>query len=125
MASLLEPYTTGALSLRNRVVQSATVTNLGRNDRVTDAQVAFYAERAAGGVGLVITEGLAVHPSSIPTHTVPLAYDERLVPEFEKLAEAVHCEGARILGQLWHAGRQALWNPMQLPWSASSERRGT
>ena len=122
MGSLLEPYTAGALSLRNRVVQSATVTNLGRNDSVTDAQVAFYAERAAGGVGLVITEGLAVHPSSIPTHTVPLAYDERLRPDFERLATAVHREGALILGQLWHAGRQALWNPMQLPWSASSER---
>ena len=71
---------------------------------------------------MVITEGLAVHASSIPTHTVPLAYDDAMVPEFARLAGAVQKHGARVLGQLWHAGRQALWNPMQLPWSASSER---
>ncbi len=122
MGSVLEPYKAGRLELRNRIVQAATVTNLGRNDYVTDEQVAFYAERAAGGVGLVISEGLAVHHSSIPTHTVPLAYDEALVGDFARMASAVHAEGARVLGQLWHAGRQALWNPMQLPWSASSER---
>ncbi|MGI9658661.1 MAG: NAD(P)-binding protein [Gaiellaceae bacterium] len=122
MGTLLESYSAGRLDIRNRVVQSATVTNLGRNDAISDVQVSFYAARAAGGVGLVVTEGLAVHTSSIPTHTVPLAYEERMVPDFARLAGAVNEQGARILGQLWHAGRQALWNPMQLPWSASSER---
>ena len=120
--SLLDPYSSGRIDLRNRVVQGATVTNLGRNDEISATQVEFYAERARGGVGLVVTEGLAVHPSSIPTHTVPLAFDEGLVPGFARLADAVHAEGAALVGQLWHAGRQALWNPMQLPWSASSER---
>ena len=122
MAELLEPFRSGRLDLRNRLAQGATVTNLGGNDALSDRQIAFYAERAAGGVGLVITEGLAVHRSSIPTETVPLAYEEAMVPRFGELASAVQREGARILGQLWHAGRQALWNPMQLPWSASSER---
>lgn len=122
MTSVLEPFALRRLSLRNRLVQGATVTNLGRNDALSDEQISFYAERAAGGVGAVVTEGLAVHPSSIPTHTVPLAYDAELIPDFSRLATAVHAGGALLLGQLWHAGRQALWNPMQLPWSASSER---
>lgn len=121
-ARVLEPYDGGRLHLRNRVVQAATVTNLGRNEEITRAQIEFYAERARGGVGLVVTEGLAVHSSSIPTHTVPFAFDETLIGGFERLAGAVRGEGAGLLGQLWHAGRQALWNPMQLPWSASSER---
>jgi 2,4-dienoyl-CoA reductase-like NADH-dependent reductase (Old Yellow Enzyme family) len=118
----LEPIRLGTLEVRNRVAQSATVTNLGRNDAVTDAMVAFYAERARGGVGLIVTEGLSVHPTSLPNTTAPLAYDESLVPGFTKLASAVHEHGAAILGQIWHVGRQALWNPGLIPWAPSGTR---
>jgi hypothetical protein len=119
---VLAPYADGRLRLRNRVAFAATVTNLGLNREISQAQVDFYAARARGGAGLVVTEGLAVHPSSIPNHTVPLAYEQALVPQLARVAAAVHAEGAVALGQLWHAGRQALWNPMHLPWSASAER---
>ncbi|MEZ5099083.1 MAG: hypothetical protein R3C15_04645 [Thermoleophilia bacterium] len=120
--TVLEPFVAGRLRLANRLALAATVTNLGRNHEIPARQVAYYAERARDGVGLVITEGLAVHPSSIPNETVPLAFERELVPQFARLATAVHAHGRAIVGQLWHAGRQALWNPMQLPWSASSER---
>jgi 2,4-dienoyl-CoA reductase-like NADH-dependent reductase (Old Yellow Enzyme family) len=120
--SALTPVTVGRAQLNNRVAFAATVNNLGHNREITPAQVAFYEARARGGAGLIITEGLSVHPTSIPNGTVPLAYEPDMVPGFTKLAEAVHRHGQRIVGQLWHVGRQALWNPALQPWSPSGER---
>jgi hypothetical protein len=98
------------------------VNNLGRNDEITDRQIGFYAARSRGGVGGIVTEGLSVHPTSLPNPTVPLAYQRELIPGFARLARDVHRSGAVIFGQLWHVGRQALWNPSLTPWSASGER---
>lgn len=118
----LRPIRVGSIDLRNRIVQSATVTNLGRNLAVTDELIAFYVERAKGGVAAIVTEGLSVHPTSIPNGTVPLAYDERLIEGFARMASAVHSHGAALFGQLWHVGRQGLWNPSLVPWAPSGGR---
>lgn len=120
--SSLTPITIGNLPVANRVAFVATVNNLGQNHRVTPEQVAFYEARARGGAGLLITEGMSVHPTSIPNSTIPLAYDPSLVPSLTELTEAVHRHGRPILGQLWHVGRQALWNPSLQPWAPSGER---
>lgn len=122
MTSVLDPLIVGGVTLRNRTAMSATVNNLGRNDDITDRLVAFYRERALGGIGAIVTEGLSVHPTSIPNPTVPLAFDQELIPGFRKLSEAVHEAGAVVFGQLWHVGRQALWNPSLVPWGVSGMR---
>lgn len=121
-SAALTPLRVGSVDLRNRIAMSATVNNLGLNLEVTDAQIGFYTERAAGGVGAIVTEGMSVHPTSIPNPTVPLAYDERMIPGLRKLSESVHNEGAALFGQLWHVGRQALWNPGLIPWGVSGQR---
>ncbi|MFD0656295.1 oxidoreductase [Thermocatellispora tengchongensis] len=121
-AGLLSPYSAGRLSLPNRVAFTATINNLGRNRDITPEQIAFYEARARGGAGLIITEGLSVHPTSIPGYSVPLAYEPDNIPRFRRLAEAVHRHGTPILGQLWHIGRQALHTPLLKPWSASGTR---
>jgi 2,4-dienoyl-CoA reductase-like NADH-dependent reductase (Old Yellow Enzyme family) len=120
--TVLAPYRAGRLDLPNRLAFLATVNNLGRNTEITDDLVAYYAARARGGAGMVITEGLSVHPTSIPNGTTPLAYDESLVPGFRRLADACRRHGARVFGQLWHVGRQALWNPTLQPWAPSGGR---
>lgn len=67
----------------------------------------YYRRRAAGGVGLIITEGVrlpdpaAGYPDSIPT----LAGDEVLAG-WTRVIDAVHEEGATIAAQLWHQGAQ-------------------
>lgn len=118
----LSPFSRGRLSLPNRVAFLSTVNNLGRNREITPELVAFYEERARGGAGLIVTEGLSVHPTSIPNGTVPLAFDKALVPGFTAIADAVHAYGRPVLGQLWHVGRQALWNPGLQPWAPSPGR---
>jgi dimethylglycine catabolism A len=120
--SALTPMRIGSLELDNRIAFVATVNNLGRNDAITPAQIAFYEARAQGGTGLIITEGMSVHPTSVPNPTLPLAYDRDLIPGFKELADATHRHGGAIFGQLWHVGRQALWNPTEQPWSPSGER---
>ena len=120
--SALSSIACGGLVLDNRIAFAATVNNLGRNRQVTAEQVAFYAARAAGGTGLVVTEGLSVHPTSHPNDTTPMAYEPAMVPELRKIANAVHGHDRHVFGQLWHVGRQALWNPTMQPWAVSARR---
>ena len=58
---LFRPLTIGPLQLSNRVMQLATTTNLDDHGRVEADQIAFYVERAKGGVGIIVTEGRAAH----------------------------------------------------------------
>lgn len=120
--SALSPIKVGGATLTSRVAFLATVNNLGHNLAVTQAQVAFYEARARGGAALIVTEGLSVHPTSVPNSTVPLAYDDSMIEDFAQIAGAVHAHGQIVVGQLWHVGRQALWNPTLQPWSPSGER---
>ena len=120
--TVLEPFRSSRLDLQNRLAFVATVTNLSRNTEVSDDLIAYYAARARGGAGMVVTEGLSVHPTSIPNGAVPLAYDPSLVPGFRRLADACHEHGTAVFGQLWHVGRQALWNPTLQPWAPSGGR---
>ncbi len=119
---LFAPLTRGPLRVKNRLMMMATVNNLGTNEAITPAQIAYYAARARGGVAAIVTEGLSVHPTSIPNNTIPLAYREELLPGLTQLAAAVHAHDAAMYGQLWHVGRNALWNPVAVSWSPSAER---
>jgi dimethylglycine catabolism A len=90
--------------LPNRIAFAATANNLGRNDAVTDAQLAFYERRARGGVGLIVTEAFSVHRSSVPGPGYLRAFDEAVVPGLARMAETMHRHEAVVYGQLHHAG---------------------
>lgn len=120
--SVLEPIRLGRRTARNGVAFAATVNNLGRNLEVTRAQRAFYAARAEGGVGIIVTEGMSPHRTSVPNSTTPLVFDPALFKGLCDLAADVHAHDALLLGQLWHVGRQALWNPSQTPWGVTHAR---
>ena len=66
LTRLAEPLRLGPLRLRNRVVFSAHLTNAAVDGLATDQHAAYYAARAAGGAGLVITEEHSVHPDDQP-----------------------------------------------------------
>ena len=102
---LLEPITLGDLTLRNRVVMGSMHTGLEDNARDIGKLAAYFAERARGGVGLIITGGYA------PTKRgwlKPFASEltTRLQSERHKeITGAVHDEGGAIAMQVLHAGR--------------------
>jgi 2,4-dienoyl-CoA reductase-like NADH-dependent reductase (Old Yellow Enzyme family) len=104
---LFEPAALGPVSVRNRVFLPGHTTNLARDHRATRRLAAYLAERAAGGVGLVITEGIRVHPTSSARSSVLGAFDDDAIPGLAELARAVQAHGSRCFAQLLHLGRQA------------------
>jgi mycofactocin system FadH/OYE family oxidoreductase 2 len=70
--------------------------------------VAYHRERAKGGVGLIITEAIAVHPTSLARLGMIHNWDDRVIPGLRELAGAVHQYGSKIFGQLNHNGRGML-----------------
>jgi 2,4-dienoyl-CoA reductase (NADPH2) len=105
---LFEPGLIGGLQLRNRIVQSPMGTGMAEDGRVGARDLAIQEERAAGGVGLIVFGGTAVHPTSrFPARILIEAWDEAIVDSLRGRAEAVHRHGTAMIGQLIHLGREA------------------
>jgi len=110
---LFKPIQIGTLQLKNRIVYLAADTGYGDNDMVTDRQKDYYAARARGGTGLLIT-GIVL-PSSMgkPIPGRMGIYHDRFITGLRQLVDVVHAEGAKIAIQLslqyfWARGEGAL-----------------
>jgi len=103
---LFSPIKISAMELRNRIVMPAMGSGLGSPDSSpSDATIGYYAARAKGGTGLVITEITIVHASSKSPGLLAID-DDSLIPRWRELVSAVHAHGAKIWPQLAHQGRQ-------------------
>jgi 2,4-dienoyl-CoA reductase-like NADH-dependent reductase (Old Yellow Enzyme family) len=107
VSGLFSPLTVRSMTIRNRFAM-APMTRSASPNGIPGADVAdYYARRAAGGVGLIITEGVrlpdpaAGWPTSIPT----LVGDDVLAG-WRAVTGAVHGHGAAIAAQLWHQGAE-------------------
>ena len=103
---LFEPGRIGGLTIRNRAVMSPMGTDLADiRGNATPRLIAYYTERAKGGIGLIINEYTGVDDvDSIPTqHNLRMAQDYN-VQEAEELTRSVHAYGAKIFAQLHHGG---------------------
>ncbi len=119
--NLFSPIQIGNITLRNRIVNTAHGTNFAQDRLVTDRHIHYHVERAKGGVGLSIMEATSVHPSyDIGVMNTIWSFDERNIPRFRQLSEAVHRHGAKILVQLNHGGRQSSNSETMLPSMAPS-----
>ncbi|WP_205015776.1 mycofactocin system FadH/OYE family oxidoreductase 2 [Pseudonocardia sp. EV170527-09] len=101
-----DPLRLGRSTLRNRIVVTAHLTGFAEGGMPTDRHTAYYAARAAGGAGLVITEEHAVHPSDRPYERLIRGHDPAVLPGYRALTDAVHAHGALVLAQLNHNGAQ-------------------
>jgi 2,4-dienoyl-CoA reductase (NADPH2) len=90
--------------LENRIVMTAMHLGYTPQGEVTDQLVAFYAERARGGVGLIIVEGCPVDEFGGMLGMIALNHD-RFIPGLQRLSAAVREGGAKIAAQLYQAGR--------------------
>lgn len=94
--------------IRNRVVFPPTCPSWVSdpwNGLFTDQAVAYYRERARGGVGLIIIGGTHVHPSSLMAPLLmPQLFDDRNIEPLSRVADVVHAEGCKLAIQLWHSG---------------------
>ncbi|MCB5906939.1 oxidoreductase [Streptomyces pinistramenti] len=106
---LFTPMALGRREVKNRIAFPAMITGLGAGNRPTERTVAAYARTAAGGAGMVVSEALAVHPTSEPKPFALVTYDPAGWDGFARIAEAVEREDCRMIGQLYHLGRSQLW----------------
>ncbi len=104
---LFQPANIGTLQLKNRLIGAATVTNMATVDgSVSERTIAHYARRAKGGVALVTVEMTTFHPSGRAWVYMLNLWDDKYIPGFKRLVDAIHANGARCTIQLGHGGRQ-------------------
>lgn len=103
-AGLFSPFSCRGMSLANRVVMAPMTRERAPGGVPTRAMADYYRRRAAGGTGLIITEGAAPNPAGHFGSAVPRCYGEDALEGWRQVVEAVHAEGAAILVQLWHVG---------------------
>src|SRR6056297_185636 len=105
MNALFRPFQHGQLTLRNRVVMAPMTRNQSPGNVPGDNVVEYYRRRAAGGAGLIITEGTCInHIAASGYPDVPYFHGEERLAAWRRVAAAVHGEGAKIAPQLWHCG---------------------
>ncbi|QXB53165.1 MULTISPECIES: NADPH-dependent 2,4-dienoyl-CoA reductase [Aeromonas] len=111
--SLLAPLDLGFTQLKNRVLMGSMHTGLEEEKGGFDKLAAFYGERARGGVGLIVTGGIAPNlRGRLVPHGSQLSFPWQ-VAKHRKVTEAVHREGGKIALQILHAGRYA-YHPFSL-----------
>jgi 2,4-dienoyl-CoA reductase-like NADH-dependent reductase (Old Yellow Enzyme family) len=102
--TLFDPVRIAGLELRNRVVMAPMTRRFSPNGQPTPDVRAYYRRRAEGGVGAVITEGVAIdHPAALEYGDVPNFYGDAL-PLWAEIASDVQAAGAAFIPQLWHVG---------------------
>jgi mycofactocin system FadH/OYE family oxidoreductase 2 len=117
---LFSPLRVGSVTVPNRVVFSAHLTNLAEHNRPGPRLLAYYEERARGGAGLIITEEQSVHPTDRAYERLIDAFEEDVVPGYRELTRRVHSYGVPILAQINHNGGQAASTYTRLPvWAPS------
>ena len=110
----------GPIETRNRIVFSAHLTNYARDGKPTEQHAAYYAARAAGGAGLIITEEHSTHPTDWPYEKLIHGFHRDVIPGYRRITDAVHRHRTPIFAQINHNGGQASSMYSRLPvWAPS------
>ena len=107
---LLEPLRVGAITLRSRVVMGSMHTGLEERPGGFARMAVFFAERARGGVGLIVTGGIAPNEEGAVYQGAAKLTTSEEAEHHRAITAAVHAEGGHICLQILHAGRYA-YNP--------------
>jgi 2,4-dienoyl-CoA reductase-like NADH-dependent reductase (Old Yellow Enzyme family)/thioredoxin reductase len=120
---LLTPLTIGRTEVRNRVLVSAHVPGLAEDNKPGERYIRYHETFAAAGVGLQITGGTPIHRSGMLSLSGDGLWNlnDAIVPGYQRLADAVHHHGGRILAQLAHsAGTVPIVQPGIANWAPST-----
>lgn len=110
---IFEPLDLGFTTLKNRILMGSMHTGLEEEKNGIEKIAAYYAERAKGGVGLIVSGGIA---PNIQGWTAPFSArmsTKKHAREHKKITEAVHKEGGKICMQILHSGRYG-YHPMSV-----------
>ncbi|WP_019549391.1 FAD-dependent oxidoreductase [Streptomyces sulphureus] len=112
---LLNPLDLGHLTLPNRVVMGSMHVGLEEAPDGFARMAAFYAERARGGVGLIVTGGIAPNEAGRTYDGGAMLTTPEAAVEHRTVTEAVHAAGGRIALQILHTGRYAFHEDLVAP----------
>jgi len=100
-----QPGSIGSLRLKNRIVMAPMGTNYSTTDGMsTERDKQYYAERARGGVAMIMTEAMVVTEHARPHNNSLCCYHDRFIPGLASLVEAIKNHDCRVFGQLNHRG---------------------
>lgn len=110
-------------TLKNRLTFGAHTANMAENGMPSERHRGYYEERARGGVGMIVTEPMPVHPAAVLTARNYRPCDDAVIPHFRRITEAVKQYDTVILQQLYHVGEHgdydnsfhANWSPSGMP----------
>jgi len=102
---LLQPLELGFTSLANRVLMGSMHVGLEEVKNGFERMAAFYAERARGGVGLIVTGGIAPNERGRPMTGGATLMTEAQAEHHKVVTQTVHAEGGKIAMQILHFGR--------------------
>jgi 2,4-dienoyl-CoA reductase-like NADH-dependent reductase (Old Yellow Enzyme family) len=103
---LSAPGHLGPLRLRNRVIMAPMGTNYGTSDGfATERDKRYYAERARGGVALIVTEAMNISAGARNHNNSLCVFHDSFIPGLSALVAAIHDHGALAVAQLNHRGQ--------------------
>jgi 2,4-dienoyl-CoA reductase-like NADH-dependent reductase (Old Yellow Enzyme family) len=105
MTLLFTPYSFGTLTVPNRLVRSATAERMADADgRILPTLYLFYRTLAEGGIGLIITGHMYVHPGGKAHPEMTGIHSDEMLPGLRQFAETIHQVGGLAAAQINHGG---------------------
>lgn len=118
---LFQPFQLGHLTLKNRLTVPAMLTEYANADgSLSERYIRYYVERARGGFAMIVTEDNAVTPTGGGFPNLPGIWCDEFLNGHKELVRRVHAHDAKILVQLYHAGREASSSVTRVPCIAPS-----
>jgi 2,4-dienoyl-CoA reductase (NADPH2) len=114
---MFEPLDLGFTTLKNRVLMGSMHTGLEEHPEGVERMAVFFAERARGGVGLIVTGGFGPNSEGATHPMTNLVKSDEDALKHKPITDAVHAEGGKICMQILHTGRYA-FNPNSVAPSA-------
>ncbi len=103
--TLFRPFRLGSMELKNRIVMAPMTRSFAPDGVPGRHNADYYAKRAAGNVGLILSEGTVIdRPVSRNDPGIPFFHGEEALAGWKLVIDAVHAAGGRMGPQIWHTG---------------------
>jgi 2,4-dienoyl-CoA reductase-like NADH-dependent reductase (Old Yellow Enzyme family) len=103
--SLFKPFHLKSLNIKNRIVMAPMTRSFSPGGIPTPEVAAYYRRRAAGEVGLILSEGTVIdRPSASNDAAIPHFYGTEALAGWQEVINGVHAAGGQMGPQIWHMG---------------------
>ncbi|KAJ7718637.1 hypothetical protein B0H16DRAFT_421664 [Mycena metata] len=102
MSTLFTPLTLGSTTISNRLGMSALTRNRSTKTVPNDIMLKYYVQRATGGAGLIVSEGVLISRQGSEWPNAPGIWEKSQIDGWKKITDAVHEAGSKMYAQLWH-----------------------